>query len=219
MKKNLLKIKNIIGLLALITLSTLIFLGLNYHFANALVSFSLALVIATIALLLLFLAIKGREERTGHSKKWIALGWVSSIIYVLLLILVIPFSSHYIHVNHMKPVIQKEAREKIDAMEYTSSDFFTMVDMRSQTLKNSLLQQIMKGEQSLLKNIYPMHRASFDSNWAMIESNALSTTIFDFEVDKLSYNTISTEWEGNPGTISSIMKNDIEKWRVLVISR
>lgn len=219
MKKNLLKIKNIIGLLALITLSTLAFLGLNYHFANALASISLTLVIVTIALLLLFLALKGREERTGHSKKWIALGWVSTIMYLLLLIFIMPFCSHYIHVNHIKPVIQKEAIEKIDAMEYTNSDFFTTVDMRSESLKNRLLRHIMANEKPLLQSIYPMHRGSFDSNWAMAERNGLSNTIFDYEVDKLSYTSISAEWDGSENTMSWKIKESINKWRVLVISR
>lgn len=219
MKENLRKIKNIIGLIAFVAIGVLGFLGINYEMANGIAAAFLALVILAIAFLFVFLALKGREERRGHSKTWIAIGWVSSVLYFLTLLLFVSSINHFISINQKKTTIQDEAIAKIEAMEKTNADFYEKVDERCEGLKNSLYNLIRRDEDLLLRNIYPMHSGDFTYQWVMTQKNNLFLTICDNEVDKLSYNMISKEWDGQPQTMSAEKKQAVKNWNVLSISQ
>ena len=219
MKDNLRKIKNIIGLSALLILGVLMFLGLNFKLANSLAAAFIVIPILAIGYLFLSLALKGREERGGHSRKWIVIGWISSVFYIVVLIGMMPSANHFIAVNQDKIAIQDTARMKVDAMLKINADYSERVEIRAEDLKNALQRHILNNETSLLKTIYQVHPGGFDYRWAAGEKSSLMSHIYDNQVDKLSYNMISDQWSGKFGTKSENTRYAIRHWNVLIIAR
>ena len=218
MKENLLKLKNIIGLTAFLVLGVLTFFGNNYLFANGWIAIILVLAFLTFAYLFLFLALKGREERRGHSTIWIAIGWGATVVYVATMLCCIPFVNHFIAVNQDKTEIQKAAIDKIEAMESVNSEFYQRVEVRGEELYNGLRYHLINDDNYALRKMYPAHSGKFTYSWAKAQQKDLISYIFDNEVDKLSYIMINEQWSGNPNTISLDMKDAIERWNVFTIA-
>lgn len=219
MKENLRKIKNIIGLSALVILSSFMFLGINFQLANGLAAAFLAVLFVSVAILFLFLALKGREERRGHSSKWIAIGWGATALYVLTLVFSISDIERFISVNQNKTTIQASAKEKIEAMEFINTKYYEKVDLRCEELKVVLQNLIFRHDEKTFRLIYPAHSGDFTMRWALKQRDDLFAQILNYEVDKLSYNMIVTEWNGAPQTKSSNALDAIEDWNVLSISQ
>lgn len=218
MRKNLQKLKNIIGLSALAIMGVLAFLGLNYQLANGIAAAFITIFMLGFSFLFWFFALKGREERGGHSKKWIIIGWVCSVLYILSLIFMIPDIEHFIAVSQTKNEIQNNAHEKVDAMKKITADFYEKVETRSVDLENDLKQLIIH-DQSQLRNIYRWHTGTFDYKWVATEKKGLITTILTNEVDKLTYEMIESQWSGGANTKSKEASNEISTWNILTIAQ
>lgn len=218
MKEHLRKLKNIIAIPALLALGFLSFLGLNYKMANPLTAASIAIAVLVLAFLFLFLALKGREERKGHSKVWIIIGWCSSALYLITLLISISSVNHFISANKQKEEVQVEAINKIEAMAKVDVAFAKAVNKRCDKLKNDLMQLINSRQNQELRRLYNMHSGNYNYDWARTESNNLSKRIREYDqVEKLSFNMIERQWDGKQQTMSAVMRSEVNQWNIFTI--
>lgn len=166
------KRKTIIGSIALAAMIVLNFLGWEFISGGDTVeSLIVTAVFAIGTVLLLFLALKGRENREAFSLLWNIIGWTSTVMYAVSLFLMLFSVAHFFGVNGNKEEIKAQAQLKI---EYMDKQFDTY-EMQCQTRKNYLLNELhdmLSYNPSILRQIYPL-QTSFTYNWSKRQSQTL----------------------------------------------